>query len=141
MKKISKLALTVLITIPFVACNSSSTQLPDIHSSMVISEVSSKPYNSDSSIAFSQNNSSEILSSSSSPISEIESDSSTINDEQATISAPASKNETMGQKNAVSSAKSYISFSTFSYQGLIEQLEYEGFTHDQAIYAVEANGY
>jgi hypothetical protein len=47
-----------------------------------------------------------------------------------------------GQENAkarpkaVESAKSYLRSSSFSRQGLIEQLEYEGFTHSQAAYGV-----
>ena len=48
---------------------------------------------------------------------------------------------TMGEKNALRSADSYLAFSAFSYEGLIDQLEYEGFTHDQAIYGVTQNGY
>ena len=29
----------------------------------------------------------------------------------------------------------------FSYDGLIEQLEFEGYTHQQAVYGAEQNGY
>lgn len=50
-------------------------------------------------------------------------------------------NWTLGQVNALASAESYLSFMPFSYEGLIDQLEYEGFTHDQAVYGVEQNGY
>ena len=45
-----------------------------------------------------------------------------------------------GQKNALQSAKDYLDISSFSYQGLIEQLEYEKFTHDQAVYGVNNCG-
>ena len=38
-------------------------------------------------------------------------------------------------------AASYLSFTSFSQSGLIEQLEYEGFTHEQAVYGAEQNGY
>lgn len=38
-------------------------------------------------------------------------------------------------------AESYLSHSEFSKEGLISQLEYEGFTHEQAVYGVEQNGY
>ena len=38
-------------------------------------------------------------------------------------------------------AASYLSFTSFSRSGLIEQLEYEGFTHEQAVYGAEQNGY
>jgi len=41
-------------------------------------------------------------------------------------------NETIGQKNAVSTAKSYLSFSAFSREGLIKQLEFDGFTSEEA---------
>lgn len=47
---------------------------------------------------------------------------------------------TIGQKNALNSAKSYLSFTAFSYNGLIEQLEYEGFTNSEALYAVDNCG-
>ena len=48
---------------------------------------------------------------------------------------------TMGQKNALKSAKEYLDYSAFSREGLIEQLEYEGFTRQQAEYGVQAAGY
>ena len=35
------------------------------------------------------------------------------------------------------SAKRYISYSAFSYSGLIDQLEYEGYTHEQAVYGTD----
>ena len=47
----------------------------------------------------------------------------------------------MGQENAIRSAKTYLEFMPFSYQGLVRQLEFEGFTHEQAVYGVEQNGY
>lgn len=43
--------------------------------------------------------------------------------------------ETTGQKNAVQSAKDYLAFSAFSFKGLVKQLEYEGYTHSEAVYA------
>lgn len=49
-------------------------------------------------------------------------------------------NISTGQKNALDKAKSYLSFSAFSYQGLIEQLEYEQFSHEDAVYAVDNCG-
>lgn len=48
-------------------------------------------------------------------------------------------NETTGQRNAVQKVKSYISHSAFSREGLIAQLEFEKFTHEQAVYSVESN--
>ena len=50
---------------------------------------------------------------------------------------PAEKQvETLSQKNAVSKAKDYINYSSFSKSGLIKQLEYEGFSNGDANYAV-----
>jgi hypothetical protein len=43
-------------------------------------------------------------------------------------------------EQAVKSAESYLDFSSFSRQGLIDQLEYEGFTHEQAVHGVDAVG-
>lgn len=45
---------------------------------------------------------------------------------------------TMGQKNAIKKAESYLSFSSFSHKSLIEQLEYEGFDHEDAVFAVDS---
>ena len=43
-------------------------------------------------------------------------------------------------EQAVKKAKSYLEFMAFSRDGLIEQLEYEGFSYEEAVYGVEANG-
>lgn len=45
--------------------------------------------------------------------------------------------ETGGQKNAVKKAESYLDYTAFSRSGLIEQLEYEGFSTEDATYAVD----
>lgn len=47
---------------------------------------------------------------------------------------------TMGQKNALSAAKDYLSSMAFSYSGLIEQLEYEGYSTEDATYAADKCG-
>jgi len=47
---------------------------------------------------------------------------------------------TVGQKNALNRAKTYLEYSAFSKQGLIEQLEYEGYTHNEAVYAANHCG-
>lgn len=44
---------------------------------------------------------------------------------------------TLEQKNALSKAKDYLKLSFFSYTGLIEQLEYEGFSTEDATYAAD----
>lgn len=47
---------------------------------------------------------------------------------------------TSGQKNALSKADSYLRSSAFSYEGLVEQLEYEGYSHSDAVYAADHCG-
>ena len=47
---------------------------------------------------------------------------------------------TKAQENAVKKAKAYLDTMPFSREGLIDQLEYEGFTTEQATYGVEQNG-
>ena len=44
---------------------------------------------------------------------------------------------TLGQKNAVKKAQSYLSFMAFSKKGLIEQLKYEGYSTSEAKYGVK----
>ena len=46
--------------------------------------------------------------------------------------------ETSGQRNARKSAESYLEYSAFSREGLIEQLEYEEFSRAAAEYEVDA---
>ncbi|MBA7491688.1 hypothetical protein ES702_02236 [subsurface metagenome] len=47
---------------------------------------------------------------------------------------------TLGEKNAVKKALDYLAYTSFSYSGLIAQLEYEGFTHEEAVYGVDKCG-
>lgn len=47
---------------------------------------------------------------------------------------------TTEQKNALKKAQSYLDFTSFSRQGLIEQLEYEKFSTEAATYAVDNCG-
>lgn len=47
---------------------------------------------------------------------------------------------TTGQANALKKAQSYLKYSTFSYEGLKGQLEYEGFAADEIQYAVDNCG-
>ena len=42
------------------------------------------------------------------------------------------------QRNAIASAESYLSFTAFSQSGLIEQLEFEGYSTADATFAVES---
>lgn len=48
--------------------------------------------------------------------------------------------ETMGQRNAVAEAKSYLKYQAFSRQGLIEQLEYEGYSTEDSTYGADNAG-
>lgn len=47
---------------------------------------------------------------------------------------------TLGQKNAVRSAVQYIETLAFSHDRLIEQLEYSGFAHEEAVYGADNCG-
>jgi hypothetical protein len=46
----------------------------------------------------------------------------------------------IGQQNALSAAKSYLDYSAFSYSGLIEQLEFEDYSKEEATYAADNCG-
>ena len=62
---------------------------------------------------------------------------------QAIGSEPAvlpADDATLGEKNALAAANTYLSFSAFSAQGLIDQLEFEGYTTQEAQYAVAKCG-
>ena len=67
----------------------------------------------------------------------------------ATVDEPGKKqtavpaqsgNITLGMQNALKKAHSYLSWMAFSYSGLINQLEFEGFTTDEAVYAADNCG-
>lgn len=47
---------------------------------------------------------------------------------------------TLGEKNALKKAQSYLNFTAFSYSGLVEQLEHDGHTHKEAVYGVDNVG-
>lgn len=47
---------------------------------------------------------------------------------------------TVAQQNALRSAESYLNFTAFSYSGLIGQLEYEGYSTEDATWAVDRVG-
>ena len=50
------------------------------------------------------------------------------------------KSITLVEKNALAKAKSYLAIMPYSYSGLIEQLEFEGFTTEEATYGVDNCG-
>lgn len=47
---------------------------------------------------------------------------------------------TVGQQNALRAAEQYLDYTAFSYEGLIEQLEYEQYSHEDAVYAADNCG-
>lgn len=55
-------------------------------------------------------------------------------------STEAEKDSTLGERNALQKAKDYLAFMPFSYTGLIDQLEYEGYTIDEATYGADNCG-
>lgn len=58
---------------------------------------------------------------------------------QTKQTSPATSS-TVSQQNAVRKAKSYLSFSGFSHDGLVAQLEYEKFSHEDAVYGADNSG-
>lgn len=46
----------------------------------------------------------------------------------------------LGMKNALSTAKDYLEYSSFSYLGLIDQLEFEKYSHEEAVYGADNCG-
>ena len=60
----------------------------------------------------------------------------TVTTESTAPAAPVSSS----QRDALESALAYLRYSAFSYAGLVDQLEYEGFTYDQAVHGVNSVG-
>ena len=68
--------------------------------------------------------------------------------ESFTIGAPVAttsvsvntSTETIGQRNALGAARDYLRFTAFSREGLIKQLEYEKYSYEDAVYAVDHCG-
>lgn len=61
-------------------------------------------------------------------------------DEPAGTQQTEADNATLGEKNALKTAGTYLSSMSFSKSGLVEQLEYEGYTNSEATYAAENCG-
>lgn len=53
---------------------------------------------------------------------------------------PVQNTATTGEKNALKKAKSYLEYSAFSRDGLIGQLEFEGYTNSEATYGADNVG-
>ena len=62
-------------------------------------------------------------------------------DEPENVQEQETDNATLGEKNALKTADNYLATMSFSKSGLVKQLEYEGFTYEQASYAATENGY
>ncbi len=61
--------------------------------------------------------------------------------QQAEEESNASSNSiTLGQLNALETAGGYLDIMPFSYNGLVDQLEYEGYTHEEAVYGADHCG-
>lgn len=61
-------------------------------------------------------------------------------EENSSVADNSSSNITAGQRNALKSAKSYLSYSAFSREGLIHQLEFEKYTREEAEYGADNCG-
>lgn len=66
-----------------------------------------------------------------------EEEQSNTNSTTSSSSSTTTPSPTTGEKNALRSAREYLSFSAFSYTGLIHQLEYEGYSTEEATYAAD----
>lgn len=67
--------------------------------------------------------------------------------QQAAVSTPvvtqptvAQNSVTPGQRNAAKKALSYLKYSAFSHDGLVKQLEFEKFSHEDAVYGADQTG-
>lgn len=59
---------------------------------------------------------------------------------EATLIVEEKPKLTLGQENAISKAQSYLSMMGFSHSGLIEQLEFEGFSTEEATFGADNAG-
>lgn len=64
------------------------------------------------------------------------------NDANSSVSQTQSEDDNMttGQKNALKKAKSYLDTMAFSKSGLVKQLEFEGYSNEDATFAAENCG-
>lgn len=56
------------------------------------------------------------------------------------VTTTTTKEVQLGTSNALSKARDYLNVMAFSYLGLIKQLEYEQFTHEEAVYGADNCG-
>lgn len=69
---------------------------------------------------------------------EVKTNKEEVNEKQETEAAVVGS--TLGEQNALKTAQSYLKYSSFSYSGLIKQLEYEGYSTEEATFAVDHVG-
>jgi hypothetical protein len=61
--------------------------------------------------------------------------------EEENVDSPGETDSaTLGEKNALRTALDYLNYTSFSYSGLVEQLEFEGYTHKEAVYGADNCG-
>lgn len=65
---------------------------------------------------------------------------STTKQDTTDTSSNSSTSVSSGKRNALRSAKDYLAVMPFSYSGLVEQLEYEGYSNSEATYAADNCG-
>ncbi len=61
-------------------------------------------------------------------------------DNSSNKSDSSNNNATKGEEMALQSAKNYLRYTAFSKKGLINQLEFEGYSNNEAMYAVNNCG-
>ena len=71
---------------------------------------------------------------------DLSSDSETTTPSTGTGDSKAEQNASMGERQALNKALQYLDYTAFSYSGLVEQLEYEGFSHSEALYGADNCG-
>lgn len=59
---------------------------------------------------------------------------------QATTAPSKKQTATIGQQNALGTARDYLNYTAFSYSGLIKQLDYEGYSSEEAKYGADNCG-
>lgn len=59
---------------------------------------------------------------------------------ESTTEAKKNEDISLGMKNALSKAKDYLDTMPFSYERLVEQLEFEGYTNEEAVYGADNCG-
>lgn len=69
-----------------------------------------------------------------------ESSAETVSTEESSAAEEPVSDMTTGQANALRSAQNYLDFSAFSYEGLIDQLEFEEYSTDEATFAADNCG-